>query len=123
MQGPIYATMAIIAGLATGTQLSTPIDAEYIRDAPELCAIYLDESPDGTYLAAYAAEGIDGEYVFSLRESGPDGTSQITQSGEFIAGNEGPTLLSEMMLDLSGSYEASLQTYTWEGEFTCRAIV
>jgi len=124
MQGPIYATMAIIAGLATAGEFASPQEISYEDEyEPKLCTIYLDESADGLYLAAYAAEGLEGEYAFSLRQAGPSGTSQITQSGEFLADDEGPTLLSEMSLDLDGSFEASLQTYTWDGEIMCRAII
>lgn len=123
MQTSIFATIATLAGLATVSQVSAPIDAAYFDGSSDLCAIYLDQSADGTYLAALAAEGTEGEYVFSLRQGGSGGSSQIVQSGEFFADAEGPILLSEMTLDLSGTYEASLQTYSWNGEFMCRAII
>jgi len=123
MQGPIAATVALIAGLTAAGQSSTAFDVSYMDENSEPCGIYMDQSADGTYLAAYAAEGLEGEYVFSLRQAGPNGSSQITQSGEIDTYDEGPTLLSEMTLDLSGDFEASLQTYSWDGEFTCRVIV
>ncbi len=123
MYGSIYTALALIAALASADRAAFAADAEYAEEAPELCAIYFDESTEGTYLTAYAAEGIAGEYVFNLRQAGPGGTSQITQSGEFEPALEGPTLLSEVMLDLDGEFEASLQTYTGDGEFVCRAIV
>lgn len=124
MQGSITAAFALIAGLATANTGAFPINADgYGYETSDLCGIYLDEGPDGTYLAAYAAEGTEGEYIFSLRQGGPDGTSQITQSGEFAAFDGEDALLSEMTLDLYGTYEASLQTYSWDGEFLCRVIV
>ena len=83
----------------------------------------MEEGLDGTYLAAYAAEGLSGEYVLILRQSGPNGTSEISQSGEFESYDYGATLLSEMSLASDGHLEASLQTYSWDGAFTCRAIV
>jgi len=127
MQGSIAATFAVIAGLATAghpaPQDSYVYDAAYLDESSELCGIYLEESLEGTYLAAYAAEGLEGEYVLTLRQEGPGGSSQISQSGEFESLDYGATLLSEMNLSSDGYYEASLQTYAWDGTFTCRAIV
>lgn len=127
MQGSFAATFALIAGLATAgqpaPQESYLYDAAYLDETSDLCGIYLEESVDGTYIAAYAAEGLEGEYVFTLRQEGPGGSSQISQSGEFESLTYGATLLSEMNLASDGTYEASLQTYGWDGTFTCRAIV
>jgi len=127
MQGSFAATFAVIAGLAGLGQAPepTPIsyDAAYFDETSELCGIYMERGSDGTYLAAYAAEGVEGEYVLNLRQTGPDGTSQISQSGAFESIDYGPTLLSEMTLASDDEFEASLQTYTWDGEFICRAII
>jgi hypothetical protein len=123
MQGSFTAAMTVIAGLATAGQTTAPFEAAYADGASDLCGIYLEESPEGLYLAAYAAEGVAGEYVLSLRQEGPGGTSQVTQSGEIEPDVDGPTLLSEMTLTPGGHFEASLQTYGWDGSFLCRAIV
>ena len=66
MQGSIATTFAVIATLAgmTGEPV-TPVsyDAAYFDETSQLCGIYMEETYDGTYLAAYAAEGVEGEYV------------------------------------------------------------
>lgn len=122
MQSPLFATIAAIAGLAA---VSSPDDATYayFEETNEQCAIVAEYEGDQMYLTAWAAEGNEGEYVLSLRQEGPNGTSQITQSGEFLAETDGPTLLSQMSLSADGHYTASLQTYTFAGQFTCRAFV
>lgn len=123
MQSSLYLAIAAITGLATAGATYDTSDQGYFEEANEQCAIMTEYEGSQMYLSAWAAEGTEGEYVLSLRQEGPGGTSSITQSGEFLSEFEGPTLLSELSLPADGSYTASLQTYTFAGEFTCRAIV
>ncbi len=122
MQGTIYAALAALAALAATTQSDETVLLAHMDDTSELCAIHTEQSAGGLRLTALAAEGLEGEYVFSLRQEGPGGSANIMQSGEIEPSYEGPSILSEVAVDPGGSYSASLQTYTYDGVFTCRAF-
>lgn len=123
MQSTLFAAIATLTGLAAVGAAQDTTEYAYFEESNEQCAIVTEYEGDQMYLTAWAAEGTEGEYVLSLRQEGPGGSSSISQSGDFEPEFEGPTLLSEMSLPADGSYTASLQTYTFAGEFTCRAIV
>ncbi len=122
MQTTLYAAMATILGLAAAGQPSDNVDYAHYEENSELCAIHAEQAGGSTHLTAYAAEGIEGEYVFSLRQSGPNGSAQIMQSGEIENDQYGPTLLSEISINAGTDYSASLQIFSEDEEMTCRTI-
>jgi len=122
MQSSIYAAVMALAGMTAVSQYNDPIDASYFEETSELCVIQSSESDGMLHLVAYAAEGVEGEYVFSMRQSGPNGSGQTMQSGEIDGYGNGPTLLSEVSINSDTSFSASLQIYSYGDEMMCHKI-
>lgn len=122
MQSTLYAAMAAIMGLAAANQPSDYTEYARYEETSELCAIHAEEHGGSLHLVATAAQGLEGEYVFSLRQSGPNGSGQIMQSGEIESDGYGTTVLSEVSINSDTTYSASLQIYSFDEELTCRAL-
>jgi len=121
MHSSVYAAVFALFGAAAYTSDGPESQNVNFEDANGECFIQVEESYNMLHLSAYSAEGIGGEYVLSLQQSGPGGSGQITQSGFIEEEQYGPTLLSEISLNSGTSYSAELQVYGTDGNYACRS--
>ena len=106
---------AAVAWAGSADQFGGPVDSDSDvptkRSSEQLsCEIEVFRSNGSVELQALviAPRTTFGRYRLRVAKSGVSGTSEISQSGDFRAVGDGPTLVTRVTLDSSGHYRARL---------------
>jgi hypothetical protein len=112
---------AAVAWAGSAAQFGGPVDSDsdvptkrsskQLRSSEQLsCEIEVFRSNGSVELQALviAPRTTLGRYRLRVAKSGVSGTSEISQSGDFRAVGDGPTLVTRVTLDSSGHYRARL---------------
>lgn len=95
-------------------------DGPYAGDGfDEPCTLFVDYEYEQATLLAYAAAGSVGTWQMSFSQSGPGGTSTISQGGEIYPDGPGPIALSELSVPADGTFNATLTISTSAGTNSC----
>ena len=106
---------AAVAWAGSADQFGGPVDSDSDvptkRSSEQLsCEIEVFRSNGSVELQGLviAPRTTFGRYRLRVAKSGVSGTSEISQSGDFRAVGDGPTLVTRVTLDSSGHYRARL---------------
>lgn len=105
---------AAVAWAGSAAQFGGPVDSDSVptkRSSEQLsCEIEVSRSNGSVELQALvmAPRTTFGRYRLRVAKSGVSGTSEISQSGDFRAVGDSPTLVTRVTLDSSGHYRARL---------------